>query len=69
MDDLDRFIAKRKKQSPAFARNFDKGYKRLKAECAKLDPKEEKAMAEEGMGFELLENDADPTYFPRKEKP
>ena len=30
MDDLDKYIAKRKKKSPAFAANFDKGYKDFK---------------------------------------
>ena len=30
MDDLDKYIAKRKKQSPKFAKNFDKGYEQFK---------------------------------------
>jgi len=30
MDDLDKYIAKRKKKSPAFAAQFDKGYKDFK---------------------------------------
>lgn len=30
MDDLDRFIETRKKSSPGFAKNFDKGYEPFK---------------------------------------
>ncbi len=30
MDDLDKYIEKRKKQSPKFAENFDKGYEQFK---------------------------------------
>ncbi len=30
MDDLDRFIEKRKKKSPKFAQNYDKGYEQFK---------------------------------------
>ena len=30
MDDLDRYIEKRKKRSTTFARNFDRGYRRFK---------------------------------------
>ena len=30
MDDLDMYIEKRKKQSPKFAENFDKGYEQFK---------------------------------------
>jgi HTH-type transcriptional regulator/antitoxin HipB len=30
MDDLDKYIKKRKKQSPRFAENFDKGYEQFK---------------------------------------
>jgi DNA-binding XRE family transcriptional regulator len=30
MDDLDKYIAKRKKKSPSFAADFDKGYKDFK---------------------------------------
>ena len=30
MDDLDRYIKKRKKESPKFAENFDKGYEQFK---------------------------------------
>ncbi len=30
MDDLDKYIKKRKKKSPEFSRNFDKGYKQFK---------------------------------------
>ena len=30
MDDLDKYIEKRKKQSPEFAENFDKGYEQFK---------------------------------------
>ena len=30
MDDLDKYIAKRKKKSPAFAADFEKGYKDFK---------------------------------------
>ncbi|MDM8538330.1 hypothetical protein QUF70_16365 [Desulfobacterales bacterium HSG17] len=30
MDDLDKYIEKRKKQSPAFAQNYDKGYEQFK---------------------------------------
>jgi HTH-type transcriptional regulator/antitoxin HipB len=30
MDDLDKYIEKRKKKSPAFAKNFDKGYQQFK---------------------------------------
>ena len=30
MDDLDRYIKKRKKKSPKFAENFDKGYEQFK---------------------------------------
>ena len=30
MDDLDRYIETRKKQSSKFAKNFDKGYEQLK---------------------------------------
>ncbi len=30
MDDLDKYIAKRKKKSPAFAAGFEKGYKDFK---------------------------------------
>ncbi len=30
MDDLDRYIEKRKKQSTKFAENFDKGYEQFK---------------------------------------
>ena len=30
MDDLDRYIEKRKKRSPKFAQNYDKGYEQFK---------------------------------------
>ena len=30
MDNLDKYIEKRKKQSPKFAENFDKGYEQFK---------------------------------------
>lgn len=30
MDDLDKYIQKRKKKSPAFARDFDAGYEQFK---------------------------------------
>jgi HTH-type transcriptional regulator / antitoxin HipB len=30
MDDLDKYIEKRKKQSPVFAQNYDKGYEQFK---------------------------------------
>jgi len=30
MDDLDKYIETRKKQSPKFAKNFDKGYEQFK---------------------------------------
>ena len=30
MDDLDRYIKKRKEKSPAFAQNFDSGYEQFK---------------------------------------
>jgi HTH-type transcriptional regulator/antitoxin HipB len=30
MDDLDKYIEKRKKQSPQFAKDFDKGYEQFK---------------------------------------
>ena len=30
MDDLDRYIEKRKKKSPVFAQNYDKGYEQFK---------------------------------------
>ena len=30
MDDLDKYIEKRKKKSPKFAKNFDKGYEQFK---------------------------------------
>lgn len=30
MDDLDKYVEKRKKQSPKFAENFDKGYEQFK---------------------------------------
>lgn len=30
MDDLDKYIEKRKKKSPAFAKDYDKGYEQFK---------------------------------------
>ncbi len=30
MDDLDRYIEKRKKQSPQFEKDYDKGYEQFK---------------------------------------
>jgi hypothetical protein len=30
MDDLDKYVEKRKKQSPIFAQNYDKGYEQFK---------------------------------------
>jgi len=30
MDDLDKYIEKRKKQNPKFAKNFEKGYEQFK---------------------------------------
>lgn len=30
MDDLDKYIGKRKKQNPEFAKDFDKGYEQFK---------------------------------------
>ncbi len=30
MDDLDKYIEKRKKRSPKFAKNFDRGYEQFK---------------------------------------
>jgi DNA-binding XRE family transcriptional regulator len=30
MDDLDKYIVKRKKKSPKFAQNYDKGYEQFK---------------------------------------
>jgi len=30
MDDLDKYIENRKKKSPAFAKNFDKGYEQFR---------------------------------------
>ena len=30
MDDLDKYMEKRKKQSPKFAQNYDKGYEQFK---------------------------------------
>jgi DNA-binding XRE family transcriptional regulator len=53
MDDLDKYIEKRKKKSPAFAKNFDKGYQQFKIGVMLKQAREEAGLTQEQVAAKL----------------
>lgn len=47
MDDLEKYIAKRKRQNPGFAENFEKGYENFKIGILPRQAREESGMTQE----------------------
>ncbi len=54
MDDLDRYIEKRKKQSAKFAENFDKGYEQFKIGAFLKQARIEAGFTQEQVAKKLL---------------
>jgi ribosome-binding protein aMBF1 (putative translation factor) len=53
MDDLDKYIAKRKKRSPAFAENFESGYEQFKIGVVLRMAREKAGLTQEEMAEKL----------------
>ena len=53
MDDLDKYIAKRKKKSASFAKNFDKGYEDFKIGILLKMAREEAGLTQEQVAQKL----------------
>ncbi|MCB2183587.1 MAG: helix-turn-helix domain-containing protein [Desulfobulbaceae bacterium] len=53
MDDLNKYIAKRKKKSPAFAANFEKGYEEFKIGALLKMAREEAGLTQEQVAEKL----------------
>ncbi len=53
MDDLERYIAKRKKQSPDFAETFDSGYEHFKIGVLLRQAREEAGVTQEQLAKKL----------------
>ncbi len=54
MDDLDKFIETRKKSSPKFAKNFDKGYEQFKIGVHLKQARLEAGLTQEQVAKKLL---------------
>ncbi len=53
MDDLDKYIENRKKKSPAFAKNFDKGYEQFKIGVLLKQARQEAGLTQEQVAERL----------------
>ena len=53
MDDLDKYIEKRKKKSPKFAKNFDKGYEQFKIGVLLKQARQEAGLTQEEVAKKL----------------
>ena len=53
MDDLDRYIQKRKKRSPKFAKNFDTGYEQFKIGVLLKQARQEAGLTQEQVARRL----------------
>ncbi len=53
MDDLDKYIEKRKKKSPKFAKNFDKGYEQFKIGVLLKQARQEAGLTQEQVAKKL----------------
>ncbi|NKB23289.1 MAG: helix-turn-helix domain-containing protein [Kiritimatiellae bacterium] len=53
MDDLDKYIEKRKKEIPTFAKNFDKGYEQFKIGVLLKQAREEAGLTQEQVAKKL----------------
>lgn len=53
MDDLDKYIEKRKKKSPKFAKNFDKGYEQFKIGVLLKHARQEAGLTQEQVANKL----------------
>ena len=53
MDDLDKYIKKRKKKSPKFAKNFDKGYEQFKIGVLLKQARQEAGLTQEQVAKKL----------------
>lgn len=53
MDDLDKYIKKRKKKSPKFAKNFDKGYEQFKIGVLLKQARQEAGLTQEQVAAKL----------------
>jgi ribosome-binding protein aMBF1 (putative translation factor) len=53
MDDLDKYIKKRKKKSPKFAKNFDAGYEQFKIGAMLKMAREEAGLTQEQVAKKL----------------
>lgn len=53
MDDLDKYIEKRKKKSPKFAKNFDKGYQQFKIGFLLKQARQEAGLTQEQVAKKL----------------
>ena len=53
MDDLDKYIETRKKQSPNFAKNFDKGYEQFKIGILLKQARLEAGLTQEQVAIKL----------------
>jgi HTH-type transcriptional regulator / antitoxin HipB len=56
MDDLDKYIENRKKKSPAFAKNFDKGYEQFKIGVLLKQARQEAGLTQEQVAERLIAN-------------
>ncbi len=54
MDDLDKYIEKRKKQSPEFEKNYDKGYEQFKIGVLLKQARLEAGLTQEQVATKLL---------------
>ena len=53
MDDLDKYIEKRKKKSPTFGKNFDKGYEQFKIGVLLKQARQEAGLTQEQVAKKL----------------
>jgi HTH-type transcriptional regulator/antitoxin HipB len=53
MDDLDKYVEKRKKKSPKFAKNFDKGYEQFKIGVLLKQARQEAGLTQEQVAKKL----------------
>ncbi len=53
MDDLEKYISKRKKNSPAFAENFEKGYETFKIGLLLRKARKEAGITQEELALKL----------------
>ena len=53
MDDLEKYIDKRKKKNPEFAKNFEKGYESFKIGLLLRQARKEAGITQEELAFKL----------------